>query len=97
MSELVNVKAENFNNEVKSLNQKEKMEEVRMTSAEVKMQAVEEARQKLAKPRACLKLTMMQKPILRNRQRLISKRLKRHILTLLEMWKSQLHRWSFGK
>ena len=30
MSELVNVKAENFNNEVKSLNQKEKMEEVRM-------------------------------------------------------------------
>ena len=54
MSELVNVKAENFNNEVKSLNQKEKMEEVRMTSAEVKMQAVEEARQKLAKAKSVL-------------------------------------------
>ncbi len=54
MSELVNVKAENFNNEVKSLNQKEKMEEVRMTSAEVKTQAVEEARQKLAKAKSVL-------------------------------------------
>lgn len=97
MSELVNVKAENFNNEVKSLNQKEKMEEVRMTSAEVKMQAVEEARQKLAKAKSVLEANNDAEANIKKSAEVNIKRLKRHILTLLEMWKSQLHRWSFGK
>lgn len=54
MNELVNVKAEKVNNEVESLNQNEIMEEARMTSAEVKMQAVEEARQNLIKAKSVL-------------------------------------------
>ena len=41
----VNVKAEKINNEIESLNQNEIMEEVKMTTAETKLQAVEEARQ----------------------------------------------------
>lgn len=47
MNELVNVKAEKINNEIESLNQNEIMEEVKMTTAETKLQAVEEARQNL--------------------------------------------------
>ena len=54
MSELVNVKAERINNEVESLNQNEIMEEVKKTSAGVKMQAVEEARQNLMKSKSVL-------------------------------------------
>ena len=42
MNELVNVKAEKINNEIESLNQNEIMEEVKMTTAETKLQAVEE-------------------------------------------------------
>lgn len=54
MSELVNVKAEKVNNEVESLNQNEIMEEVKKTSAGVKMQAVEEARQNLMRAKSVL-------------------------------------------
>lgn len=54
MSELANVKVEKVNNEVESLNQNKIMEEVKMTSAEVKMQAVEEARQNLMKAKNVL-------------------------------------------
>lgn len=54
MSELANVKVEKVNNEVKSLNQNKIMEEVKKTSAEVKMQAVEEARQNLMKAKNVL-------------------------------------------
>ena len=43
MNELVNVKAEKINNEIESLNQNEIMEEVKMTTAETKLQAVEES------------------------------------------------------
>lgn len=54
MNESVNVKAEKVNNEVKSSNQNNNMEEVRKTSAEAKMQAVEEARQNLIKAKNVL-------------------------------------------
>lgn len=54
MSELANVKVEKVNNEVESLNQNKIMEEVKKTSAEVKMQAVEEARQNLMKAKNVL-------------------------------------------
>ena len=54
MAELTNVIEERVKNEVESLNQNNNMEEVRMTSAEVKMQAVEEARQNLMKAKSVL-------------------------------------------
>lgn len=54
MSELVNVIEERFNNEVEPLNKNNNMEEVRKTSAEAKMQAVEEARQNLIKAKNVL-------------------------------------------
>lgn len=54
MNELVNVKAEKINNEIESLNQNEIMEEVKMTTAETKLQAVEEARQNLMKAKSVL-------------------------------------------
>ncbi len=54
MNELVNTKVENVNNEVESSNQNNNMEEVRKTSAEAKMQAVEEARQNLIKAKNVL-------------------------------------------
>lgn len=54
MSELVNVIEERFNNEVEPLNKNNNMEEVRKTSAEAKMQAVEEARQNLIKAKSVL-------------------------------------------
>ena len=54
MNELVNVKAEKINNEIESLNQNEIMEEVKMTTAEAKLQAVEEARQNLMKAKSVL-------------------------------------------
>ena len=57
MAELTNVIEERVKNEVESLNQNNNMEEVRMTSAEVKMQAVEEARQNLMKAKSCLLYT----------------------------------------
>ena len=41
MTELTNVTEERVKNEVESSNQNNNMEEVRMTSVEVKMQAVE--------------------------------------------------------
>ena len=66
MNELVNVKAEKINNEIESLNQNEIMEEVKMTTAETKLQAVEEARQNLMKAKSVLEANRMQKPILRN-------------------------------
>ena len=54
MAELTNVTEERVKNEVKSLNQNNNMEEVRMTSAEIKMQAVEETRQNLMKAKSVL-------------------------------------------
>ena len=48
-----NLTIENMNNEVQQLNTKE-MEEVTLTSAEVKLRAVEEARQSLAKAKSVL-------------------------------------------
>ena len=54
MSELVNVIEERFNNKVEPLNKNNNMEEVRKTSAEAKMQAVEEARQNLIKAKNVL-------------------------------------------
>ncbi len=48
-----NLTIESMNNEVQQLNTKD-MEEVKMTSAEVKLQAVEEARQSLAKAKSVL-------------------------------------------
>ena len=54
MNELVNVKAEKINNEIESLNQNEIMEEVKMTTAETKLQAVEEARQNFMKAKSVL-------------------------------------------
>lgn len=48
-----NLTIESMNNEVQQLNTKD-MEEVKMTSAEVKLRAVEEARQSLAKAKSIL-------------------------------------------
>ncbi len=56
MNESVNTKVENVNNEVESSNQNNNMEEVRKTSAEAKMQAVEEARQNLIKAKNVLEV-----------------------------------------
>lgn len=54
MTELTNVTEERVKNEVESSNQNNNMEEVRMTSVEVKMQAVEKARQNLMKAKSVL-------------------------------------------
>lgn len=54
MNELVNVTTEKVNNEVESLNQNDNMKEVKMTSAEIKLQAVEAARQTLIKAKSVL-------------------------------------------
>lgn len=48
------IKAENKNNEVESLNQSTNMDEVKMTSAESKLQVVEETRQSLIKAKNVL-------------------------------------------
>ena len=58
MTELTNVTEERVKNEVESSNQNNNMEEARMTSAEVKMQAVEEARQNLMKAKSVLEANM---------------------------------------
>lgn len=54
MNEIVKIKVKRTNDEVESLKQDNNMEEVRMTSAEVKLQAVEEARQNLLKAKSVL-------------------------------------------
>lgn len=52
MNELV--KAEKANNNVESLNQNNNMKEVKMTTAEIKLQAVDEARHSLEKAKRFL-------------------------------------------
>lgn len=88
MAELTNVTEERVKNEVKSLNQNNNMEEVRMTSAEIKMQAVEETRQNLMKAKSVLEANKDAEANIKKSAQ-VWVRLKPHILKHLKRWNFQ--------
>ena len=89
MTELTNVTEERVKNEVESSNQNNNMEEVRMTSVEVKMQAVEKARQNLMKAKSVLEANKDAEANIKKSAQLMLVKLKLHTLKHLKKWNFQ--------
>ena len=99
-----NIAIENMSNEVTNANEIQQLnnnnieiEEVKMTTAETKSQAVEEARQKLAKAKSVLEANKDAEANIKKSAEVNIKKAETAYLEALKRQKSQLHRWSFGK
>ena len=89
MAELTNVTEERVKNEVESLNQNNNMKEVKMTTAEIKLQAVEEARQKLIEAKNVLEANKSAEANIKKSAQSMLVRLKLHTLKHLKRWNFQ--------
>lgn len=96
MNELVNTKVENVNNEVESSNQNNNMEEVRKTSAEAKMQAVEEARQNLIKAKNVLEANKDAEVNIKKSAQVNVGKAETAYLEALKRWSCQPLKWNCG-
>lgn len=96
MAELTNVIEERVKNEVESLNQNNNMEEVRMTSAEVKMQAVEEARQNLMKAKSVLEANKDAEANIKKSAQVNVGKAETAYLEALKRWSCQPLKWNCG-